>query len=85
MIGIAKIGQTLFLSFHMRSSSHASGAQFVLASRAANAVTESMSICNKFSDDWKSAHMAPDSGAALQTLRRAVTKRSCCIWSPRQL
>ena len=60
-------------------------AQFVLASRAAHALTKSMSICDKFSDDWNSAHMVPDSGVSLETFLRAVTKRSCCIWSPRQL
>ena len=62
-----------------------SWAQFVLASRAAHALTKRMSICDKFSDDWNSAHMVPDSGVSLETFPRAVTKRSSCIWSPRQL
>ena len=62
-----------------------SWAHFVLASRAAHALTKSMSICDKFSDDWNSAHMVPDSGVSLETFSRAVTKRSSCKWSPRQL
>ena len=61
-----------------------SWAQFVLASRAAHALTKSMSICDKFFD-WNTAHMVPDSGVSLETFLRAVTKRSSCIWSPSQL
>ena len=60
-------------------------AQFVLASRAAHALTKRMSICDKFSDDWNSAHVVPDSGVSLETSPRAVTRRSSCMWSPRQL
>ena len=59
--------------------------QFVHASRAAHALTKSMSICDKFSDDWNSAHTVPDSGVSLETFLRAVTKRSSCIRSPRRL
>ena len=52
-----------------------SWAQFVLASRAAHALTKSMSICDKFSDDWNTAHMVPDSGVSLETFLRAGTRR----------
>ena len=62
-----------------------SWAHFVHASRAAHALTKRMSICDKFSDDWTSAHVVPDSGVSLETFPRAVTKRSSCMWSPRQL
>ena len=44
-----------------------SWAHFVLASRAAHALTKRMSICDKFFDDWNSAHMVPDSGVSLET------------------
>ena len=44
-----------------------SWAQFVLASRAAHALTKRMSICDKFSDDWNSAHLVPDSSVSLET------------------
>ena len=49
-----------------------SWAQFVHASRAAHALTNS-------------AHMVPDSSTSLETFLRAVTRRSSCLWSPRQL
>ena len=62
-----------------------SWAQFVHASCAAHALTKSMSICDKFSDDRNTTHMVTDSGVSLETFLRAVTKRSSCIWSPRQL
>ena len=52
-----------------------SWAQFVHASRAAHALTKRMSICDKFSDDWNSAHMVPDSSVSLETFLRAVTKK----------